>query len=1191
MREGEPDLPEEVVRGLPSFVGRDQIFRAVDTWLSSGGRRLVVMGLPGTGKSLFCGRLVTRWYGDSGYPVLGAWHFFQARRDSTLTVGRVVERMVDHLARHVDGFGAALRDAVRQESTLPEVSGTAQVSGSVGAYASVSGVSVHVHLGDGLAAAVDGFDRLVRKPLAAMRAAGTLPAAVVLIFDGLDEAVSAPLGDALLGFVDAISGPDCELPEQVRFVLTSRPDGRVERRLGHPDIAFDPSTDLADVTAYARRELERLHGGARAGRAAARLATSGGANFLYVHYALADLADVETADLPQGLDAQYREFLTRELTRADEAWEERYRPVLGVLSAAQEEGFTAAELAGITGLAGSRVDDALLRLRAYLLATADGRWYIYHRSFTAFLAGEATYPVYRDEADDAIVDWYRRQHDGDWLAPGTPAYATRALAINASRVGRLTELISQPTFLVAVEPEVLAVATARYDSGDEAINALVRADLGRLRGLPAPERLAYLEMTADQVGAVEMASALRRLDAPGRPWSVRWSSWNRAAGSVVGAHAGAIRNVVVVERDGRPTAVCGDEAGDLRCWDLASGEAGAPVPTGASLFHFPVAELDGELVAIVGGPWSNRTMEASVWSLDSGRRLGVHVMPGKPVAAVSEAGGVLVVTRGSWEAVSIGHLGGDLSEIELPASEFRPDSTRQVIGSLDGCPVVVHIRIAGDRFVLDVVDLRDGRLLETRACRPYKGGDDVEFAALVHLDGEPVIVAAFTDWDLATDLKAWRLRDGELVWATAFEKRYGWPIVAAGDTPDGFTVAVATESSGFTLFEVAAGAVRRRTLLNDGGSVAAMAIARVGERTVVVTGGMDGKLRVWDADAGGDPAGDSAGTGRVHRVARARDALVATRLLGDGTATLECYALADGGRRPAMGLPRPGEICPVPDGGSPAVVVVDEAGVAVARPPVLEPRWRWLRRADWRGDLIPIRYAVGSPAGRPVVAIGHLGHDDRVADHGLGVEVFDLRDGRPVGPVAGDGQPGPIALGGHGGRLVVAYESNGFLETPQVSAWDVTTGEPIGRPLPMTTARSHNSFGSEVVRLAVRADDERLVLIASNSYGEVRLWDPHEPDGVVVYRPHIGIAAATELVRVGGDTYLVTGDGGGALRLWRRDGEQVRRIDVGAPVTDLARVDGRGLAVGTRAGLMVIDLYDALTDGPDQLVAMTYSFQ
>nr|BFE72188.1 hypothetical protein GCM10020092_054890 [Actinoplanes digitatis] len=610
------------------------------------------------------------------------------------------------------------------------------------------------------------------------------------------------------------------------------------------------------------------------------------------------------------------------------------------------------------------------------------------------------------------MDWYRRQHDGDWLAPGTPAYATRALAINASRVGRLTELISQPTFLVAVEPEVLAAATARYDSGNGAIHALVRADLGRLRGLPAPERLAYLEMTADQVGAVEMAAGLRRLPAPARPWSVRWSSWNRAAGSVVGAHAGAIRDVVVVERDGRPTAVCGDEAGELRCWDLTNGEAGSPVPTGASLFKFPVTELDGELVAIVGGPWSNRTMEASVWSLDSGRRLGTHVMPGKPVAAV----GALVVTQGSSGAVSVGHLGGDLSEIELPASEFRPDSTRQVIGSLDGCPVVVHLRIAGDRFVIDVVDLRDGRLLESRACRPYRGGDDVEFAAFVHLGGEPVIVAAFTDWDLATDLKAWRLRDGELVWATGFGKQHGWPIVAAGDTPDGFTVALATESTGFMLFDVGTGPVRQQTLRNDGGSVAAMAVARVGERTVVVTGGMDGKLRVWDADSGGDPAGDTAATGRVLRVARARDALAAERLLADGTATLESYALADGVPRPAMGIPRPGEICPVP-GGGPLGRRGRRRGRRRRRPPAragttlaVAAARRLARRPD--PDPVRGRRARSAVPSSPSATWATM-TASRATDSASRSSTFGTA--QPVGPVAGNGQPGPIALGGHGG--------------------------------------------------------------------------------------------------------------------------------------------------------------------------------
>jgi hypothetical protein len=77
---------------------------------------------------------------------------------------------------------------------------------------------------------------------------------------------------------------------------------------------------------------------------------------------------------------------------------------LGLLAVALGAGLSRELLIGAAGIAGSRVDDALRRLGQYFEGRPpDGPLRIYHQSFRDFLASNADYGVYADEAERRLA--------------------------------------------------------------------------------------------------------------------------------------------------------------------------------------------------------------------------------------------------------------------------------------------------------------------------------------------------------------------------------------------------------------------------------------------------------------------------------------------------------------------------------------------------------------------------------------------------------------------------------------------------------------------------------------------------------------------------------------------------------------------------------------------------------------------
>jgi hypothetical protein len=214
----------------------------------------------------------------------------------------------------------------------------------------------------------------------------------------------------------------------------------------------------------------------------------------------------------------------------------------------------------------------------------------------------------------------------DWLAADD--YVRAYLAAHAAAAGRLDELLIDPRFLVAAEVNGLVGVLHQAQSMGARVSAevyeLASHTLGRV---PFAERASYLELTARQQGADDLAKQIEKLDL-GRRWSVPWARWQAAsAHRIIGRHEGEVYAVAVGKLDGRPVIVSGggSEYGVVRAWDLERGNllyepfyAHYAGGIACEVEAVAVGELKGRPVIVSGGGFPGTVR---VWELARGTPL------------------------------------------------------------------------------------------------------------------------------------------------------------------------------------------------------------------------------------------------------------------------------------------------------------------------------------------------------------------------------------------------------------------------------------------------------------------------------------------------------------------------------------------------------------------------------------------
>lgn len=641
-------LPPDVAGRLADFTGRRWALRRIAAWRhASTSPSLLITAGPGGGKTALAGRLLqvsagtVRIPGVSGEDCrIDAANFCDQRTFASVDPVRVLERLGDQLAETVPGYGAQLLSAAGRSTG--NITVRQRVPAMPGAVVSVQGVVIN--LGDRNPRRA--YDEIIRRPLQRLRQGGG--GDVVILIDALNEAEAAAgsTGTMSLG---RLLGMESEDPVPgLRMILTSS-RGTVEHELGghdHFDLVADEPQDSSDVYDYA---FARLAGRvARADQLAQRIALVDGGNFLYARYVVDDLltgrlsADQAAREpLPENLANVYATFLWRERNRDPAGWSQRMRPLLAALTQGRGEGLTRDQLARVTELRVSVVDDTLRACARYLQGTfPQGPFRPFHASFTTFLLTNGEHVVYPAEAAGDLVDRLIRPWVGRWDAcePSTLRYAVEHMveAITQQSDGPtcddLTRLLIRtlrdPGYLLAmaarhgVESLLVAVdqatrATPELARSLDPVHSVLSRQIGALLDLDVTEDaevfLSQIQLEAAAQGETTIVAAVDTFRA-GRAWQglrvlhgKTWESpWLRV--SLVG-HTRGLTNVAVADDSRHAVTTSYDST--ARVWDLLTGRQLQVLEHGGVPFHVEA----GDRFAVTGA----EDGVVRLWDMATGR--------------------------------------------------------------------------------------------------------------------------------------------------------------------------------------------------------------------------------------------------------------------------------------------------------------------------------------------------------------------------------------------------------------------------------------------------------------------------------------------------------------------------------------------------------------------------------------------
>lgn len=420
------DFSDLMTERTKDFTGREWVFHRINDWLAQEQSRVFLLtGGPGSGKSTLAARLVQMSQGTvpaGDYSHLGPeWltyvHFCEATNDRVLRPLRFVEALSHQLANRYQAFALALAQVGEQEITI----NSTQTVNKAEKGAEIKNVVIEsLHIGN-LSPRI-AFNRIVAQPLEQL-CNTEFNEIIVILVDALDEAMTYDPEDNIMTLLADLTDHPDDVPPQVRFLLTSRPDPRVLHRLGESslDLMHDAPDDVSDVQDYAFRRLHEV-AEPRRSELAHRIADIGQGNFLYARYVLDDLVpdidqveDLNALTLPKGLDDVYHQFLKRELGRSLDTWDDDYAPFMGILTVAREEGLMQTQLACVTGQRESKVRKLVRTCAQYLAGPPpDGPFRIYHQSFRDFLLNDEDYKIYPSEAHQDIAEFYWNEYHNNW---------------------------------------------------------------------------------------------------------------------------------------------------------------------------------------------------------------------------------------------------------------------------------------------------------------------------------------------------------------------------------------------------------------------------------------------------------------------------------------------------------------------------------------------------------------------------------------------------------------------------------------------------------------------------------------------------------------------------------------------------------------------------------------------------------
>ena len=462
----ELDFTDYVNPRIQNFTGRQWVFEKIHKWLSdpNSSRYFLLTGEPGSGKTAIAGQVYQRRLNQlaifknsiANFP--NATHFCSASRSTWVDPKNFSESIALQLSQIYE-YAEVLLNIGEKEVNICVQQNLGTVKDSTAQGVVINNLDV-----SGLRSGQEAFNRVVLDPLNTIYSNG-FDKPITILVDSLDEALTFEGKKTIVDLLSAVQ----DLPQQVRFLLTSRP--KIEALEPLQDRAVVCSLTMGeglqhsqkDVNQYVWQALKQqpelvtqLAPNLPQGSFVTTVSAKSDGNFLYVTYLLKMLAQGQEItkttleQLPDGLDGIYREFLYRLVGKDRQTWRSQYAPVLGSLASAQEA-LTKEQLAGFTEMSKSEVAGVLEELQQFLdvdksLPASQRTYAIYHRSLANFLQDEdraGSYWCDAQEQHQRIVDYYRAGVklwlDIDWTSI-KDNYAFRYLPYHLKQAGQHQDL-------------------------------------------------------------------------------------------------------------------------------------------------------------------------------------------------------------------------------------------------------------------------------------------------------------------------------------------------------------------------------------------------------------------------------------------------------------------------------------------------------------------------------------------------------------------------------------------------------------------------------------------------------------------------------------------------------------------------------------------------------------------------------
>jgi hypothetical protein len=521
------DFSDYIADRTKNFTGREWVFETIQNWLAAqdSDRYFLLTGQPGSGKTAIAARLAQFTQGEANYPslkfgFLQAIHFCSSSRPTWIDPRDFVVALALQLGQ-IPAYAEALVNVGEKQLNIHINQTIDRVENST-----VTGVSIQTLDLSGLISAQELFNLIVINPLLEIYQKGYRQPTIILV-DSLDEAL---LHSGLLDIVDLLSKLD-ELPHQVRFIVTSRPETEIlERFKGSTvcDLTKDAglAQSQADISQYVSEVLKlqsaiqpKLSADLTTERFISKIKQYSEGNFLYVIYLLQMLTSQNELisedmlqELPIGLSGIYASFLQRLLQENTQNWRNDYAPLLGILAVAQAP-LTLEQLADFLQQPKSKVGDVLDHLIQFLdrdetLPASQRTYSMYHRSLANWLLDE-------DQADryfcdplehlEYIIKFYQSENGWEHVNyDEIDNYGLRYLATHLAEAARLSksaqkhqytqslvELVSSPDFqrthqsklgnLAALQQDVTrALDSASVDHDPDAIPLVIEMALATI---------------------------------------------------------------------------------------------------------------------------------------------------------------------------------------------------------------------------------------------------------------------------------------------------------------------------------------------------------------------------------------------------------------------------------------------------------------------------------------------------------------------------------------------------------------------------------------------------------------------------------------------------------------------------------------------------------------------------------------